>query len=429
MTAKRAQSRRAGKESGAVAETEARWPADAVERRPVSALLPYIRNARTHSDEQVAQIAASIREFGWTFPVLVDEAGTIIAGHGRVLAAQRLGLTEIPVMVAAGWSEAKRRLYVIADNKLALNAGWDEELLSLEIGDLKGLDVDLRLTGFGEIELVKLQLGTDDDGDPDEAPEPPVDPISRPGDLWICGEHRVLCGDATVRADVEKLLDGELADMAFTDPPYNVNYANSAKDKLRGKNRPILNDALGEGFEALLHAASANMLTVTKGAIYICMSSSELDTLQKAFREAGGKWSTFVIWAKNTFTLGRADYQRQYEPILYGWKDGADHYWCGARDQGDVWLFDKPHKNDLHPTMKPVALVERAIRNSSKSRDIVLDPFGGSGTTMIAAERTARRARLIELDPRYVDVIVQRWEDTTGGRASHAATGSRFRPS
>ena len=227
MTAKRAQSRRAGKEPGAVAATEARWPADAVERRPVAALVPYARNARTHSDEQVAQIAASIREFGWTIPVLVDEQGTIIAGHGRVLAAQRLGIAEIPVMVAAGWSEAKRRAYVIADNKLALNAGWDEELLRLELGELKGLGVDLGLTGFGELELEKLLLGTD--GDPDEAPEPPAEPVSKPGDVWICGEHRVLCGDATVRADVEKLLDGELADMAFTDPPYNVNYANSAR--------------------------------------------------------------------------------------------------------------------------------------------------------------------------------------------------------
>ena len=193
-----------------------------------------------------------------------------------------------------------------------------------------------------------------------------------------------------------------------------MNYANTAKDKLRGKNRPILNDALGEDFGALLYDACVNILTVTKGAVYICMSSSELDRLQKAFREAGGKWSTFVIWAKNTFTLGRSDYQRQYEPILYGWKDGTDHYWCGARDQGDVWFFDKPHKNDLHPTMKPVALVERAIRNSSKSRDIVLDPFGGSGTTLIAAEHAGRRARLIELDPKYVDVIVQRWQNMTG---------------
>jgi DNA modification methylase len=325
-------------------------------------------------------------------------------------------------MVATGWTEAQRRGYVIFDNKVALNAGWNGELLPVELGDLKAMGFDMGLTGFGEIELGKLLPDSGGDGDPDEAPEPPAEPIAKPGDLWICGEHRVLCGDATLRSDVDRLLDGELADMAFTDPPYNVNYANSAKDKLRGKNRPILNDALGEGFEALLHAASANMLAVTKGAIYICMSSSELDTLQKAFREAGGKWSTFVIWAKNTFTLGRADYQRQYEPILYGWKDGADHYWCGARDQGDVWFFDKPVKNDLHPTMKPVALVERAIRNSSKSRDIVLDPFGGSGTTIIAAERTGRRARLIELDPRYVDVIVERWERTTGRRACHVFT-------
>jgi DNA modification methylase len=260
----------------------------------------------------------------------------------------------------------------------------------------------------------------------DEAPEPPADPVSRPGDIWVCGEHRVLCGDATVLSDVETLLGGELADMAFTDPPYNVNYANSAKDKLRGKNRPILNDALGDAFGAFLYDACVNLLTVTKGGVYICMSSSELDALQKAFRAAGGKWSTFVIWAKNTFTLGRADYQRQYEPILYGWKDGTDHYWCGARDQGDVWFFDKPVKNDLHPTMKPVALVERAIRNSSKSRDIVLDLFGGSGTTMIAAERAGRRARLVELDPRYVDVIVRRWQETTGGSAVHAATGQSF---
>jgi DNA modification methylase len=229
-----------------------------------------------------------------------------------------------------------------------------------------------------------------------------------------------------VLGDVEKVLDGELADMAFTDPPYNVNYANSAKDKQRGKNRPILNDALGEDFGTLLYDACVNILTVTKGAVYICMSSSELDRLQKAFREAGGKWSTFVIWAKSTFTLVRSDYQRQYEPILYGWKDGVDHYWCGARDQGDVWFFDKPAKNDLHPTMKPVALVERAIRNSSKSRDIVLDPFGGSGTTLIAAERAGRRARLIELEPKYVDVIVQRWQDQTGANARLASCGRSF---
>jgi DNA modification methylase len=375
----------------------------------------------------VAQIAGSIAEFGFVNPVLVGDDGVMVAGHGRVLAARKLGLTDAPVIVLSHLTPTQRRALMIADNRIAENAGWDDEMLGAELAALRDEDVDLALLGFDETDIDRLLAGTLDEADDlDEVPEPPVDPVSRPGDLWICGEHRVLCGDATVLTDVEKVLGGELADMAFTDPPYNVNYANTAKDKLRGKNRPILNDALGEDFGALLYDACVNILTLTKGAVYICMSSSELDRLQKAFREAGGKWSTFVIWAKNTFTLGRADYQRQYEPILYGWKDGTDHYWCGARDQGDVWFFDKPHKNDLHPTMKPVALVERAIRNSSKSRDIVLDPFGGSGTTMIAAEHAGRRARLIELDPKYVDVIVQRWQTTTGGSAKHAATGQSF---
>jgi DNA modification methylase len=428
LTARTAETRLSGKKTGAVAaHVGERWPADAVERRLVASLVPYARNARTHSPEQVAQVSASIREWGWTTPVLVDEQSNIIAGHCRVLAAQRLGLTEVPVMVARGWSEAQKQAYVIADNKLALNAGWDENLLRIELGELKGLGADLGLTGFGEVELDALFAGANDVGpDPDEAPEVPVRPVSRRGDMWSCGEHRILCGDATVLADVEKILGGELADMCFTDPPYGVNYANSAKDKQRGKHRPILNDHPGEDFEAMLHAANANILSVTKGAIYVCMSSSELDTLQRAFRVAGGRWSTFVIWAKHTFTLGRADYQRQYEPILYGWKDGADHFWCGARDQGDVWFFDKPTRNDLHPTMKPVALVERAIRNSSKSRDIILDPFGGSGTTMIAAERNGRRARLVELDPKYVDVSVQRWQSFAGAPATLDETGETF---
>ena len=402
---------------------------DTVERWPLARLIPHARNARTHSEAQVAQIAGSIAEFGFVNPVLVGADGVIVAGHGRVMAARKLGLTEAPVIVLAHLTPTQRRALMIADNQIASQAGWNDEMLAAELAALKDDNFDLELLGFDDADLDRLLAGVIEEGeDPDEAPEPPTDPISRPGDIWICGEHRVLCGDATVLSDIEALLGGELADMTFCDPPYNVNYANSAKDKMRGKNRAILNDALGESFGAFLYDASVNILTVTKGAVYICMSSSELDTLQKAFREAGGKWSTFVIWAKNTFTLGRADYQRQYEPILYGWKEGADHYWCGARDQGDVWLIDKPHKNDLHPTMKPVALVERAIRNSSKSRDIVLDPFGGSGTTMIAAEHAGRRARLIELDPKYVDVIVQRWQDLTSGSATHATTGQKFAP-
>ena len=281
------------------------------------------------------------------------------------------------------------------------------------------LDFDLDLMGFSDEELDGLLLTEAPEGntDDDEVPEPEEHPVSLPGDVWILGDHKLLCGSATETADLEKLMGDELADMVFTDPPYNVDYANPEKDGKARKDRRIKNDNLGSEFHAFLLAAMGNMLTFCKGAMYVCMSSSELDTLQKAFREAGGKWSTFIIWAKNTFTLGRADYQRQYEPILYGWKDGADHFWCGARDQGDVWFYNKPTKNDLHPTMKPVELVERAVRNSSKTRDIVLDLFGGSGSTLIACEKTHRRARLVELDPKYVDVIVHRWEVYAGKEA------------
>jgi DNA modification methylase len=399
----------------------------AIAWRPLGELIPYARNPRTHTDAQVAQIAASIREFGWTNPVLVDGQNGIIAGHGRVLAARKLGLERVPVIELAHMSEAQRRAYLLADNQLALNAGWDDELLRLELADLSELGFDLGLIGFGEGDLERLLAGTKEGlTEDDEAPALPEQAVSRPGDLWVLGEHRLLCGDARVPADVERVLGGSLADMTWTDPPYGVNYANSPKDKLRGKHRPILNDDLGSGFEAFLQDACANILSVTKGAVYVCMSSSELHTLQRAFRAAGGKWSTFVIWAKNTFTLGRADYQRQYEPILYGWKDGADHYWCGARDQGDVWFFDKPAKNDLHPTMKPVALVERAIRNSSKSRDTVLDPFGGSGSTLIACEKASRQARLVELDPKYVDTIILRWQEFSGEAAMLDGDGRCF---
>jgi DNA modification methylase len=391
----------------------------AIAWRPLRELIPYARNPRTHSDAQVAQIAASVREFGWTNPVLVDGASGIIAGHGRVLAARKLGLDRVPVIELAHMTEAQKRAYVLADNQLALTAGWDEALLRLELADLSELGFDLGLIGFGEGELERLLAVDSRTGliEDDEAPALPEQAITQPGDLWLMAEHQLLCGDATVAADVERVLDGRLADMAFTDPPYNVDYGSSAKDKLRGNKRKILNDDLGAGFETFLHAACANLLAVTKGAVYVCMSSSELHTLQRAFTTAGGKWSTFVIWAKHTFTLGRADYQRQYEPILYGWPQGHDRYWCGARDQGDVWLVDKPSRNDLHPTMKPVALVERAIRNSSKSRDIVLDPFGGSGSTLIACEKTGRQARLVELDPKYVDVIILRWQEFSGGTA------------
>ena len=401
-----------------------------IEYRQVNALIPYARNAKQHSEAQVAQIAASIREFGWGAPILIDGQNNMIAGHGRLLAARKLGIAEVPVVPMKHLTDTQRRALILADNKIGENASWEDELLGIELADLKDAGFDLGLTGFSQEECEALIAGEDSDNtglsDDDAVPEVTENPISKPGDVWLLGEHKVLCGDATKADDYKALLGEELVDMTFTDPPYNVNYANTAKDKMRGKNRPIMNDNLGDGFGSFLLDACTNILTHTKGAVYIAMSSSELDTLQSAFRAAGGKWSTFIIWAKNTFTLGRADYQRQYEPILYGWRDGADHFWCGARDQGDVWNVKKPAKNDLHPTMKPVELVERAVRNSSKTRDLVLDPFGGSGSTLIACEKSGRRARLIELDTKYVDVIVRRWQDWTGKQATREADGVAF---
>jgi len=389
-----------------------------VTEMPVERLIPYARNPRNNTGA-IDAVKASITEFGFRQPIVVDEKMVVIVGHTRLEAAKALGLTTVPVHVAEGLTPAQARAYRLMDNRSHENAEWDDELLRLEFGDLKLDGFDLDLTGFDQDQLSELLAGESVEGltDPDEAPAVPDEAVSRSGDLWILGDHRVLCGDATVSTDVENLMGGVLADMAFTDPPYNVDYGNKPKGKSSSKDRRILNDALGDGFAKFLEAACTNLLSMTKGACYVCMSSSELHTLQHAWLEAGGKWSTFVIWAKNTFTLGRSDYQRQYEPILYGWKQGSDHFWCGARDQGDVWFVDKPRVNDLHPTMKPVELVERAIRNSSKSRDIVLDLFGGSGTTLIAAERTGRAARLMELDPAYVDVIIERWQGFSGEKA------------
>jgi DNA modification methylase len=401
-----------------------------IQRWPLDRLIPYARNPRTHTEEQVAQIAASIAEFGFVNPVLVGADGVIIAGHARVMAARKLGLSEVPVIVLDHLSQAQRRALVIADNRLAQNAGWDEEMLRVELEALREDDFSLDRLGFEDAEIEALLAESDEavtgNTDDDAVPETLETAVTVPGDLWNLGDHRLLCGDATLMTDVEKVLAGGLADMVFSDPPYNVNYGATMKDKLRGKKRKIANDDLGDGFESFLRDACTNILAVTKGAIYICMSSSELHTLHRAFTESGGHWSTFLIWAKNTFTMGRSDYQRQYEPILYGWKEGTDHYWCGARDQGDVWFVKKPLANDLHPTMKPVELVERAIRNSSKSRDTVLDPFAGSGSTLVACEKTSRQARLIELEPKYCDVIIRRFEEFSGKRAVLESDGRGF---
>ncbi len=403
-----------------------------VELIDIGRVIPYARNPR-RNEQAIAKVAASIKEYGFRQPIVVDEEMVIIAGHTRLQAAQQLGLSKVPVHIATGLTNTQIKAYRLADNRTAQEAEWDEELLGLELGELAEQGFDLDLTGFDGDELEKLLSEIDEGGltDDDDVPELPETPVSKTGDVWVLGNHRLICGDSTETAVLDTLLDGQLVDMVFTDPPYNVNYGDTAKDKIRAKGgakagRKIMNDNLGNEFEAFLTDACANMLRVTKGALYICMSSSELDTLQSAFRSSGGKWSTFIIWAKNTFTLGRSDYQRQYEPILYGWKEGNDHYWCGARDQGDVWFFNKPQKNDLHPTMKPVELVCQAVKNSSKSKDIVLDSFGGSGSTLIACEKLGRYARLIELDPAYCDVIVKRWEEFTGKSAMLAGEEKDF---
>jgi DNA modification methylase len=392
---------------------------------PIDRLLPYIRNARTHTDAQVAQVAASITEFGWTNPLLVAADGTIIAGHARLAAARKLRMTEVPVIVLDHLTDAQRRALVLADNRLALDAGWDEEMLRVELASLQEDGFDLDVVGFSDEELENLLRDPEESNagltDEDAVPDEPERAITVAGDLWMLGDHKLLCGDATSMDAIQTVLAGGLADMAFTDPPYSVAYTGKTARKLT-----IRNDDLGAGFYDFLREACTNVLAVTKGAIYICMSSSELHTLFRAFTDAGGHWSTFVIWAKHHFTLGRSDYQRQYEPILYGWRKGTDHFWCGARDQGDIWFIKRPMANLEHPTMKPVELVERALRNSSKTRDTILDVFGGSGTTLIACEKSGRQARLVELEPKYCDVIIRRWQEFTGREAKLESDGKSY---
>ncbi len=394
-----------------------------IETWAMDRLIPYARNARLHSEAQVAQIAASIAEFSFNNPVLVGPKGGIIAGHARVLAARKLGFMEIPVIVLGHLTENQKRAFVLADNKLALNAGWDVEMLRLELEALAEQNVDLGLTGFDEQELAEVLAQEMPRGsfDPDAIPELEPEPVSRTGDIWILGKHRILCGDGTCGEELARVLDGKPCHLVFTDPPYNVDYCGKGPDRMK-----LANDDLGPDFAAFLRVACDAILAASQGPVYICMSSSELATLQSAFCDAGGHWSTWIIWAKNTFTLGRSDYQRQYEPILYGWREGAKHYWCGDRNQSDLWLVDKPVRNDLHPTMKPVDLVGRAIRNSSRVGNVVLDPFGGAGSTLISCENLDRKARLIEIDPQYVDVSVRRWQDYTSSKAFLDQDGRSF---
>ncbi|NSX83926.1 DNA methylase N-4 [Wolbachia endosymbiont of Atemnus politus] len=352
-------------------------------------------------------MCASIREFGFRIPIVAKSDGTVVDGHLRLKAARKLGMESIPVVLSDNLNDAQTKAFRLLANQSANWAKWDDDLLKVEIQELEDLEFNLKMTGFG---LEKIHRFLDDlDGEEErgEKSEKEISElidtksvVSKPGDLWILGGHRIYCGDSCEVESYKAVLHDKLADITVCDPPYNVDYGASQERE----DKKILNDNQGENYELFLYDICSHILAYTKGAIYICASSSELATLQKVFEESGGRWSTFIIWAKNHFTLGRSDYQRQYEAILYGWKNGNEHGWHGGRSQSDLWFYDKPTYNSLHPKMKPVELMERAIVNRSGPGNTVLDPFSGSGSTLIGCERTGRICRAIELDPTFVDV-------------------------
>jgi site-specific DNA-methyltransferase (adenine-specific) len=411
---------------------------ETIEQVTIEKLIPYAKNSRTHSDAQIAQIAASIKEFGFVNPVLIDEQDGIIAGHGRIMAARKLGIEEVPCIRLAHLTENQKRAYVIADNKLALNAGWDEEMLKLEIKDLEAGDFDISLLGFDAEELENIMdepEKTEGLTEDDEVPEPPAQPVTNLGDIWVLGKHRLMCGDSCSVSDMERLCD-QPVDMWLTDPPYNVDM--TAKNEMlqkAGKARKdvatfgIKNDSMSdEAFRQFLRDCyvTADLVMKPGAVFYIWHADNEGYNFRGAAKDAGWNIRQCLIWKKSVFAIGRQDYHWKHEPCLYGWKEGAGHLWATDRKQTTILEFDKPSRNGEHPTMKPVALFEYQMLNNTKGGDIVLDSFGGSGTTMIAAEKNGRVARLMELDPKYCDVIIKRWQEFTGKEAVHEASGKTY---
>src|SRR3977135_1102894 len=375
---------------------KAPWPADHVERWPIERLMPYARNARTHSDAQVSQIAASIREWGWTNPVLVAEDGTIIAGHGRVLAARKLRITDVPVMIASDWTDAQKRAYAIADNKLTLNGGWDEELLGLELGELEILGFDLDLIGFTESEREALAAQfTEGLTDPDAVPDLPSDPITRAGDLWVLGTHRLLCGDSTSAEATERLLAGVKPQLMITDPPYGVNY-DPAWRKRAGVNLnarklgKVANDDRADWREAW---------ALFPGTVaYVWHAGRHASTVQTSLDAVGFEVRSQIIWAKDRFALSRGNFHWQHEPAWYCVRKGQNAHWSGDRKQSTLWQIpSREGQGFQHGTQKPVACMQRPIENNSSPGQAVYEPFCGSGTTIIAAEITGRTCHAIEL--------------------------------
>jgi DNA modification methylase len=401
------------------------WPADHVERWPIERLVPYARNARTHSDIQITQIAASIREWGWTNPVLVAEDGTIIAGHGRVLAAQKLRIANVPVMVAAGWTEAQRRAYTIADNKLTLNGGWDQELLGLEIGELEVLGFDLDLIGFSDEERASLAArATDGLTDPDVVPDLPSHPVTRPGDLWVLGGHRLICGDSTSKEDASRLLAGVKPHLMVTDPPYGVSYDPAWRKRAGVNLNPlklgkVVNDDQADWREAW---------ALFPGSVaYVWHASLHTSEVKQSLEASGFGMRAQIIWAKDRFAFSRGHYHWQHEPCWYAVRGTSGAHWSGDRKQSTVWTIDaREDDGHGHGTQKPVECMRRPIENNSSPGQAVYDPFSGSGTTIIAAEMTGRSCFAIEIDPAYVDVAILRWQAFTGLTATLLGVGRSF---
>ena len=402
-----------------------------VETMPVAALAPYAANARLHPTEQVAQLAASIAEFGFNVPVLVDDAGVLIAGHGRVLAAKALGLQEVPAIRLGHLTEAQARAYRLADNQLALNSTWDESLLAAELRALRTEEFDLGLIGFDGAALDRLlsdaspEVSATSAGDPDApAPEPPAAPVTRLGDLWLLGPHRLLCGDSTNATDVARLLDGARPHLMVTDPPYGVNYdpewRNEAGVSATMRTGKVANDDRADW--------RATWSLFPGDVAYVWHAGVHARTVIESLEAAGFAVRSQIVWAKSRFVLGRGDYHWQHEPCLYAVRKGATGHWQGARDQATLWAISNGGDEDaatVHGTQKPVECMRRPMVNNSAVGDPIYEPFCGSGSTIIAAETTGRRCYAMELDPRYVDVTIQRWQSLTGV-AALLAGGDRF---
>lgn len=379
----------------------------------IDKLKPYEKNARTHNEEQIDKISKSIKEFGFINPVLIDSDYGIIAGHGRILGAKKIGMTEVPCLFIEDLTEEQKRAYIIADNKLSEDAGWDMEILKEELTILNDMDFDIELTGF-TLNDIDIDFEEDEVLEDDYEVEVPEESKSKLGNIYQLGNHRLMCGDSTSIDDVKKLMNDIKADLFITDPPYNVNYEGGTQDKLK-----ILNDNMdNNSFRQFLKDAFYSATEVMKaGAVfYIWHSDSEGYNFRGACYDNDLQVKQCLIWYKNSLVMGRQDYQWKHEPCLYGWKKGT-HNWYADRKQTTVLEFDKPTKNDLHPTMKPVDLIGYQVKNSSKENDIVLDLFGGSGSTLIACEQLNRNCYMMELDPKYIDVIIDRWEQFTGEKA------------